>query len=60
VRKEVGRVQDTFAPNQLMAGAKVLEALSAEFELGEKEVFFFRKGRHAWPMGYLMKKAGIE
>ena len=65
VRKEVGRVQDKVAKDKgknrrLMGGAEILKALSSELRFSEKDVSFFRKGRFAWPMGYLMKKAGIQ
>jgi exopolyphosphatase/pppGpp-phosphohydrolase len=61
VEKDVKKIQEEVFPkqDQLIAGAEILKALSAELNLKDREIIFFRDAHIAWPMGYLMKKGNI-
>ncbi len=59
VEKELKKIQETFTPEQFVAGSEILLSLSKELRLGAKQVVFFRKGHLAWPMGYLLEKGKI-
>jgi hypothetical protein len=53
VETEVADMRDKFTPQRLMAGAEVLKAISVEFQLQRKEVFFPRDGDVAWLLSYI-------
>jgi predicted Zn finger-like uncharacterized protein len=52
---EIKRVQDTFNPENLQAGAEILKALSKEFDFENKQLIFFRKGYIAWSAGFVVE-----
>jgi exopolyphosphatase/pppGpp-phosphohydrolase len=54
--KEVERVKKTFTPEQLLAGAEILWALSGEFEFKDKKVFFARHAYLGWILAYVTEK----
>jgi exopolyphosphatase/pppGpp-phosphohydrolase len=57
-RKEIGQVKDVFKPEQLLAGAEILKALSDEFGFGkDKKVCFVRHAQVAWILAYVAEKA---
>ncbi|HKI36714.1 MAG TPA: hypothetical protein VKA46_32970 [Gemmataceae bacterium] len=53
--KEITRVQNTFNPENLQAGAEILKALSKEYDFESKQLVFFRKGHIAWSVGYVLE-----
>jgi len=57
--KELARVKKTFTPEQMLAGAEILSALSAEFEFGEgkKQAYFARHGYLGWILAYVARKS---
>jgi hypothetical protein len=59
VEKELKKIQETFTPDQLIAGSEILLAVEKELRLGNKQIVFFRKGHLAWPMGYILEKSKI-
>jgi exopolyphosphatase/pppGpp-phosphohydrolase len=54
--KEIKRVEDTYSPEQMLAGAEILRALSSEFKLAEKKVMFPRNGYLGWILAYAALK----
>jgi predicted Zn finger-like uncharacterized protein len=54
--KEVAGVQKVFNPENLQAGAEILQALSNTYDFKDKQLYFFRKGNIAWPLGYVLEK----
>jgi exopolyphosphatase/pppGpp-phosphohydrolase len=57
-RKEIEQVKGVFKPEQLLAGAEILKALSDEFGFGkEKKVCFVRHAQVAWILAYVAEKA---
>jgi exopolyphosphatase/pppGpp-phosphohydrolase len=56
--KDLERVKKTFTPEQLLAGAELLQAFSDEFDLNsEKSVYFSRNGYLGWILAYAAKKS---
>ncbi len=58
--KEIGRVRDTFTPDNLLAGGQILAALSETFGFAEHRVRFARNGRIAWLLGYIVERTGLK
>ena len=57
--KEIAQVKTVFKPEQLLAGAELLKALSDEFGFGkDKKVFFARDAQVGWILAYVVEKAG--
>jgi exopolyphosphatase/pppGpp-phosphohydrolase len=55
--KDLARARKAFTPEQLLAGAEILKALSAEFELGgDKSMYFARNGYLGWILAYAARK----
>lgn len=56
--KDIASMQKkTFSGNDLIAGAEILRALSAELKFAEKDsIFFARYGIDALPIGYLIQQ----
>jgi exopolyphosphatase/pppGpp-phosphohydrolase len=54
--KEIARVQKTFTPEQLLAGAEILKGLSDEFGFKGRKVFFARNAYLAWILAYVTEK----
>ena len=58
-RKEIEQVKGVFKPEQLLAGAEILKALSDELDFGkDKKVSFVRHAQVAWILAYVAEKAG--
>ena len=59
---EVGKVCETFNPEQLVGGLTILKALSEQlgFASNHKVVFFFRDSLYAWPLGYIADKLQVR
>ncbi len=59
---EVGKVCETFNPEQLVGGLTILKALSEQlgFTSNHKNVFFFRDSLYAWPLGYIADKLSVR
>jgi DNA-directed RNA polymerase subunit RPC12/RpoP len=55
--KEIERVQELFAPDQLVVGAELLRTVAAEYDFDHKQIVF-RNAPVARVVGYLMKKSG--
>jgi hypothetical protein len=54
---EVAKQKDIFKPMRLIAGAEVLRAVSAEFRLQKKELYFTRDaGDVGWLLAYISNK----
>lgn len=58
--EEFGRVSDRFPLTRLISAAKILRACSEECEFQGKQVQFFTHGLHAWLLGCLLAKTGLE
>jgi hypothetical protein len=57
--KDIERVRRTFTPEQLLAGAEILKALSSEFGLGsDRATYFARNGYLGWILAYAARKSG--
>jgi exopolyphosphatase/pppGpp-phosphohydrolase len=54
--KDLKRIRGVFTPAQLLAGADILKALSSEFKLGEKKLYFPRNGYLGWILAYAALK----
>ena len=57
-RKEIEQVKGVFQPEQLVAGAEILKALSDEFGFKDRKVSFVRHAQVAWIVAYVAEKAG--
>jgi exopolyphosphatase/pppGpp-phosphohydrolase len=57
-QKEIERVKETFKPEQLLAGAEILKALSDEVGFGkENKAYFARNGYLAWILAYVAERS---
>jgi exopolyphosphatase/pppGpp-phosphohydrolase len=54
--KEIERVKATYTPQQLLAGANILQALSDEFGFKDRKVYFARHAYLAWILAYVTEK----
>jgi exopolyphosphatase/pppGpp-phosphohydrolase len=54
--KEIARVQKTFTPEQLLAGAEILTALSDEFGFKDRKVYFARNAYLGWILAYVTEQ----
>jgi exopolyphosphatase/pppGpp-phosphohydrolase len=54
--KEIERVKTTFTPQQLLAGANILQGLSDEFGFKDRKVYFGRHAYLAWILAYVTEK----
>lgn len=57
IKKEIDAVKATFTPKNIIAGAEILNAVSAEFKLQNKEVWFARFGNLSWILSYVRGQA---
>jgi len=55
--REVESVRNTFTPKNLIAGAEILRAVSAEMNLANKRLLFARYGHLAWILSYVRLQA---
>lgn len=60
VAAEVKRVNDTFSPDEMRAGAEVFRALCAEGKLTGKKMYFARYGYFAWLLSYVQEKGAAQ
>lgn len=60
--EELDRVLEVFRPDQLVARLSLLKCFSDKcgFATGKKEVLFYTRGLHAWPLGYIAVEGGFE
>jgi exopolyphosphatase/pppGpp-phosphohydrolase len=54
--KEIERVSKTFTPEQLLAGAEILKALSDEFAFKDRKVYFARNAYLGWILAYVTER----
>ncbi|HJT77804.1 MAG TPA: hypothetical protein VJ739_11445, partial [Gemmataceae bacterium] len=58
-RMEIEQVRGVYKPEQLLAGAEILQALAGELGFaGGKKVYFARNAQVAWILAYVAEKAG--
>lgn len=55
--QDLQKIKDTFTQENLIAGAKILQSLSSEFEFQNKQIYFARQGYIAWIFSYIADKA---
>ena len=53
VEAEVADMRNRFETSKLIAGAELLEALSAELQFEDKELYFPRYGDYGWLLSYI-------
>src|SRR5262249_27587609 len=58
--EDLQRIQKTFRPKQLTAGAEILRTLSGEIGFGRKKVYFARHGQFAWMLMYALEKSANQ
>jgi hypothetical protein len=56
MKKDIQSMREKFNDEELIAGAQLLKALSAEFGFAKKELYFYRHGDYAWVMEYVARK----
>lgn len=54
---QIGRV---FQMEQMLAGATLLKSIADTCNFGSKEVRFYTRSLHAWPVGYILVKGKFE
>jgi exopolyphosphatase/pppGpp-phosphohydrolase len=54
--KEIARVNKVFTPEQLLAGAEILKALTVEFDFSAKKVSFVRHAYIGWILAFVLEK----
>ena len=52
-QKEIDSVKAAFTPKNLIAGAEILNAVSTEFKLQDKKIWFARFGHLSWILSYV-------
>ena len=57
--KQLDALHGKLQPAYLMAGAEILETLSAEMGLEDRQLQTFTRGDIAWPLGYALEKSGL-
>ncbi len=55
--KEIKSVRNTFSPQNLVAGAEILKAVTSEFNLSGKRIRFARYGYLSWILSYVRLQA---
>ncbi len=56
VASEMTKVQDTFTPDNLRAGAVILQESAKVFRFGERKVYFARFGYVGWLLAYISEQ----
>jgi hypothetical protein len=59
IEKEIANVQKVFNPQELKAGAELLNSLADTYEFSRKMVLFYSKGPVAPQMGYVLTRLGM-
>jgi serine/threonine protein kinase len=57
VEEEIQRINETFTPQNLIAGAQLLQSVYIGFKLANKEVYFSRYGSMGWLLQYVQSQA---
>lgn len=57
IKKDVESVKATFSPKNIVAGAEILNAVSSEFKLQGKTIWFARYGHLSWILSYVRGQA---
>lgn len=57
IKKEIESVKAVFSPKNIIAGAEILNAVSQEFKLEGKEIWFARYGSLSWILSYVRGQA---
>lgn len=57
VKKEIESVKAVFTPKNIIAGAEILNVLSSEFKLENKNVWFARYSNLSWILSYVRGQA---
>ena len=57
VKKEIDSVKAVFSPRNIIAGAEILNAVSNEFKLQGKEIWFARYSHLSWILSYVRGQA---
>jgi hypothetical protein len=57
VKKEIDSVKTVFSPRNIIAGAEILNAVSTEFKLQGKEIWFARYSHLSWILSYVRGQA---
>lgn len=57
VKKEIDSVKAVFSPRNIIAGAEILNAISSEFKLQGKEIWFARYSHLSWILSYVRGQA---
>lgn len=52
-QKEIDSVKAAFTPKNLVAGSEILRAVSTEFKLQNKKIWFARFGQFSWILSYV-------
>jgi DNA-directed RNA polymerase subunit RPC12/RpoP len=58
VQKDLEAISATFSQEDLIAGANILAAFSKRFQLGEKQIEFFRLSHFGWLLHYILDQSG--
>ncbi|MEP7336803.1 MAG: hypothetical protein ABI977_03595, partial [Acidobacteriota bacterium] len=56
-KKEIESVKTVFTPRNIIAGAEILSAVSTEFKLQDKKIWFARYGSLSWILSYVRGQA---
>jgi hypothetical protein len=56
-QKEIDSVKAAFTPKNIIAGAEILSAVSTEFKLQNKKIWFARFGHLSWILSYVRGQA---
>jgi hypothetical protein len=56
-QKEIDSVKAAFTPKNIIAGAEILSAVSTEFKLQDKKIWFARFGHLSWILSYVRGQA---
>lgn len=57
IKKEIESVKTVFTPKNIIAGAEILNAVSSEFRLENKNLWFARYSNLSWILSYVRGKA---
>jgi hypothetical protein len=56
-KKEIESVKTVFTPRNIIAGAEILSAVSTEFKLQDRKIWFARYGSLSWILSYVRGQA---
>jgi exopolyphosphatase/pppGpp-phosphohydrolase len=59
--REIAQVKKVYTPEQMLAGAEILQALATTFAFDkDKQVYFARNAQVGWILAYVAEKAGAR